>query len=244
MCSYEHCACCLICLTFHAFLSPVDIFFNVFNNDPSFSFQYRMRDITNLQFRIETANNETLVAYVDNRQANYDNIGALYYVVAVVLIYGLSIVMMIASHIRKNKQDSQLRAYLKDMAALRKKNRREKILEKMTDIASKTNPIVKTLENPMIDESKRQESDVALYGRLPTEADDDSSRDILLSRYSNSDNDDSVFHLPNDFCIDIPKDVPRNESPKTPRTPKMLTPKLINKEARTFFQVINENVPL
>ncbi|KAH9493143.1 hypothetical protein Btru_022458 [Bulinus truncatus] len=42
-----------------------------------------------------------------------DDIGALYYVVAVIFIYGLSIVMMIASHIRKNKQDSQLRTYLK-----------------------------------------------------------------------------------------------------------------------------------
>ena len=199
-----------------------------------------MRDLTrNLQFRIETSNNESFVAYVDNRQTNYDNIGALYYVVAVVLIYGLSIVMMIASHIRKNKQDSQLRAYLKEMAALRKKNRREKILEKMTDIASKTSPIIKSLENPLIDESKRQESDVALYGRLPTDADDE-SRDILLSRNSNSDNDDSVFHLPNDFCIDVV----RNESPKTPRTPKLLTPKLNSKEGRTFFQVINENVPL
>ena len=42
-----------------------------------------------------------------------DDIGALYYVVAVILIYGLSIVLMIASHIRKNKQDNQLKAYLK-----------------------------------------------------------------------------------------------------------------------------------
>ena len=196
-----------------------------------------MRDLTrNLQFRIETTNNETFVAYVDNRQTNYDNIGALYYVVAVVLIYGLSIVMMIASHIRKNKQDSQLRAYLKEMAALRKKNRREKILEKMTDIASKTSPIVKPAETPVIDDGKRREPDVALYGRLPTEADDD-SREILFSKYSNSDNDDSVFQLPNDFCIEMP----RLESPKTP---KLSTPKLNCKDGRTFFQVINENVPL
>ena len=194
-----------------------------------------MRDLANnLQFRIETTNNETFVAYVDNRQTNYDNIGALYYVVAVVLIYGLSIVMMIASHIRKNKQDSQLRSYLKEMAALRKKSRREKILEKMTDIAQKTSQFVKPAETPN-DDSKKREPDVALYGRLPTEADDD-PRDILGSKLSNSDNDDSVFQMP--------IDPPRLESPKTPKTPKDMTPKLNCKEQRTFFQVINENVPL
>jgi len=32
-----------------------------------------------------------------------DDVGALYYVVAVILIYGCSILMMIASYIRKNK---------------------------------------------------------------------------------------------------------------------------------------------
>ena len=198
-----------------------------------------MRDLArNLQFQIETSNNETFVAYVDNRQTNYDNIGALYYVVAVVLIYGLSIVMMIASHIRKNKQDSQLRSYLKEMAALRKKSRREKILEKMTDIAQKTGQFVKPAETPN-DENKKRSPDVALYGRLPTEADDD-PRDILGSKLSNSDNDDSVFQLPNEYCIELP----RLESPKTPKTPKVMTPKLNCKDQRTFFQVINENVPL
>jgi hypothetical protein len=64
-----------------------------------------MMDITNnLRLRIHTSNNDTFVAYVDDSHQKYDDIGALYYVVAVVLIYGLSIVMMIASHIRKNKQ--------------------------------------------------------------------------------------------------------------------------------------------
>jgi len=32
-----------------------------------------------------------------------DDVGALYYVVAVILIYGCSILMMIASYVRKNK---------------------------------------------------------------------------------------------------------------------------------------------
>lgn len=83
-----------------------------------------------LRLRIESYNNSTLYGYIeDTRSQNIinDENGALYYVVAVILIYGLSIVMMIASHIRKNQQDNQLRTYLKEMAILRKKDRRDKL---------------------------------------------------------------------------------------------------------------------
>lgn len=91
-----------------------------------------------LNIRIQQTQDEniTWVGYIeDPRRAGEDDIGALYYVVAVILIYGLSIVMMIASHIRKNKQDNQLRTYLKEMAKLRKDDRREKVLSKIHDIA-------------------------------------------------------------------------------------------------------------
>ena len=50
-----------------------------------------------------------------------DDTGALYYVIAVILIYGCSILMMIASYIRKNNADQKLNRYLKDMASVRKK---------------------------------------------------------------------------------------------------------------------------
>lgn len=53
-----------------------------------------------------------------------DDVGALYYVVAVILIYGCSILMMIASYIRKNKVDRRLNRYLKEMANVRKRERR------------------------------------------------------------------------------------------------------------------------
>lgn len=203
-----------------------------------------MMDATrNLRFRIQTSNNETYVAIIDSRETNYDNIGALYYVVAVVMIYGLSIVMMIASHIRRNKQDGQLRSYLKDMAALRKKNRREKLLEQMTDLAYKSGqyPNQKTDETSFL-ETKKDNS--ALYSRLPTEADDESTRE-LLSKTSTSDLDDSVFQ----FSIDTPK---HSASPATPRISpgispsKLLTPKLIRADGKSFIQiqVINENTSL
>ena len=40
-----------------------------------------------------------------NSRDNQSSIGALYYVIAVVLIYGFSIILMIGSQIRKNKHD-------------------------------------------------------------------------------------------------------------------------------------------
>ena len=206
--------------------------------------QYRNR---NFRFRIQTSNNETFVAYVDNSQASYDNIGALYYVVAVVLIYGLSIVMMIASHIRRNNQDSQLRSYLKEMAALRKKNRREKLLEKMTDLAVKSNKFTnsKTMESSFTETRKLvYGNDTSVYGRLPTETDDELRENLLIKNSnSNSDNDDSVFQLPNEYCIEAPTQV---ESPLSPKysPSKLTTPKGFRSETKAFFQVINENAPL
>jgi len=80
-------------------------------------------------FRVEQTDNGSLVASLHREVANQtltsltagsgyynryrhryhhferiqDDVGALYYVVAVILIYGCSILMMIASYIRKNK---------------------------------------------------------------------------------------------------------------------------------------------
>ncbi|GFN79580.1 hypothetical protein PoB_000608600 [Plakobranchus ocellatus] len=91
-----------------------------------------------IRLRPDGSQNDTWIGVIeDPRRTNDDDIGALYYVVAVIFIYGLSIVMMIASHIRKNKQDSQLRTYLKEMSNLRKTERREKVLHKMTDLAKR-----------------------------------------------------------------------------------------------------------
>ncbi|KAL4236573.1 hypothetical protein ACF0H5_004958 [Mactra antiquata] len=213
--------------------------------------KYRMDVTRKLHFRFQTTNNETYLAIVDNREMDYDNIGALYYVVAVVLIYGLSIVMMIASHIRRNKQDGQLRSYLKEMAAIRKKNRREQLLEKMTDLATKSGPYPgqKVEETTFIETTKKEERVSSLYARLPTEADEE-SHELLLSKNSNSfsysDNDDSVFQ--NSPSTPTPT-LKAPESPMTPKISppsKLLTPKLVRSSGKTFFQieVINENAPL
>ncbi|XP_060605945.1 uncharacterized protein LOC132758347 [Ruditapes philippinarum] len=198
--------------------------------------KYRMMDATrNMRFRIQTTGNDTFLATIDSQEADYDNDGALYYVVVVVLIYGLSIVMMIASHIRRNKQDGQLRCYLKEMAILRKKNRREKLLEKMTDLAFKSGPFLnqKVEETPL---NGNKKENIALYSRLPTEADDE-SRD-LLSKTSTSDYEDSVFST----------DTPKLESPATPKISpsRLLTPKLVRADGKSFIQiqVINENTVL
>jgi len=61
---------------------------------------------TVLQKDAETGNLTALHRYHHHFQHGgrvQDDVGALYYVVAVILIYGCSILMMIASYIRKNK---------------------------------------------------------------------------------------------------------------------------------------------
>ncbi|XP_069127682.1 uncharacterized protein [Argopecten irradians] len=106
-----------------------------------------MMDFTsNLRLRIRT-NNHTMEAVVETiRKSDSDDIGALYYVVAVVFIYGFSIVMMIASHIRKNKQDNQLRVYLKEMAVLRKNDRREKLVGTISSFTARKNTFSEDFE--------------------------------------------------------------------------------------------------
>ena len=74
-------------------------------------------------FKIEKADNESFIASITQheRKAKEDNVGALYYVIVVILIYGCSILMMIASYIRKNKVDQRLNRYFKEMATVRKR---------------------------------------------------------------------------------------------------------------------------
>ena len=68
---------------------------------------------------------ETSTAAMDE----YDQNGASYYVIAVVLVYGMSIVMLIASHIRrrhaKMQEDKQINKYLNDFQIVRDKQERD-----------------------------------------------------------------------------------------------------------------------
>ena len=50
----------------------------------------------------------SMTSKTTSHAAGQSSIGALYYVIAVVLIYGFSIILMIGSQIRKNKHDRGL----------------------------------------------------------------------------------------------------------------------------------------
>lgn len=94
-----------------------------------------------IEFKIEPSGNSSFLARVVNKEKDphEDNLGALYYVVIVILTYACSIVMMIASHIRKNKMDRRLNTYLKEMAFVRKKERQMQLVRKpfLTEVAIK-----------------------------------------------------------------------------------------------------------
>ena len=56
----------------------------------------------------EAGNTASSMTSKISSHAGQSSIGALYYVIAVVLIYGFSIILMIGSQIRKNKHDRGL----------------------------------------------------------------------------------------------------------------------------------------
>ena len=58
-------------------------------------------------------------------QNEYDDTGALYYVIAVVLMYGCSIILMIGSSIKKSKNDNGVHKYMKDMDKIKRLARRQ-----------------------------------------------------------------------------------------------------------------------
>ncbi|ELT93331.1 hypothetical protein CAPTEDRAFT_202676 [Capitella teleta] len=91
-----------------------------------------------LTFKIDKADNDTLIATITRRdhKRNEDSAGALYYVVVVILIYGCSILMMIASYIRKNKVDQRLNRYFKDMATVRKREEQLQLFNAATIAAA------------------------------------------------------------------------------------------------------------
>ena len=84
-----------------------------------------------LSFHIEQNENGSLFASVvhEPHRPPQDDVGALYYVVVVIFIYGCSILMMIASYIRKNKIDQKLNRYLKEMANVRKREQQMQLFQ-------------------------------------------------------------------------------------------------------------------
>ncbi|ESO86717.1 hypothetical protein LOTGIDRAFT_166990 [Lottia gigantea] len=185
----------------------------------------------NLKLRILSEKNESWVGYIEDPRDRYDESGALFYVVAVVMIYGLSIVMMIASHIRKNKQDSHLRIYLKEMAVLRKNDRREKIMEQVNSIAS-TSCKKSSLK---LKSSKKDKNDKE--SKEPLKATDSENDSVFLYL------DTCSTYTPSPSPQLEPKQyikIPCNASPSpTPTTP---SPKFDYKQIK--IQITNEDNPL
>lgn len=73
----------------------------------------------------------------------YDQVGASYYVIAVVLVYGMSIVMLIASHIKRRHEkvleDKQIDKYLQDFQIVKERHDRDTYKNLKKTIMAKIN---------------------------------------------------------------------------------------------------------
>ena len=81
----------------------------------------------NLDGKVGGLDNDTSIS--DDGKTDYDQTGASYYVIAVVLVYGMSIVMLIASHIKRRQQklveDKQINKYLQDFQIVKERHARD-----------------------------------------------------------------------------------------------------------------------
>ena len=86
-----------------------------------------------IELQVIQLENKTWIAFLlksgnkttEKESDPYDDTGALYYVIAVVLIYGFSIILMIGSFIKKSRQDHGLSKYMEDMDMVRQLEKRQ-----------------------------------------------------------------------------------------------------------------------
>ena len=81
--------------------------------------------VTFIQGSNNSETGQALEEFINPPKPPYDDRGALYYVVAVLLIYGLSIILMISSSVRKGKKDNGFNNYMKDIDKIRQLERRQ-----------------------------------------------------------------------------------------------------------------------
>ena len=95
----------------------------------------------NLDRKVGGLDNDTSIS--DDGKTDYDQTGASYYVIAVVLVYGMSIVMLIASHIKRRQQklveDKQINKYLKDFQIVKERHARDSYKNLKRTIMNKIN---------------------------------------------------------------------------------------------------------
>ena len=69
-----------------------------------------------------------MATLVESKQEEYDHFGALCYVSAVVLIYGMSIVLLIVLYIKRSRMDSGVKSYLAGIEKIRRLERQREQL--------------------------------------------------------------------------------------------------------------------
>ncbi len=89
----------------------------------------RVKQLTNTSWLVSVHDHRNKTVLLDQLQPfrkstsahaqSYDDQGALYYVIAVLFMYALSIILMIGSLIKKSKQDNGMSKYMEDLDRVR-----------------------------------------------------------------------------------------------------------------------------
>ena len=98
---------------------------------PQFQLFNMSQEIT-LTFKLTPYNNNSFIGEIiqtngsrQHKLPDYDNEGAVYYVLAVILMYGCSILLMIGSSIKKTKHDNHINTYMKELEMMGQLQRKQ-----------------------------------------------------------------------------------------------------------------------
>ena len=141
------------------------------SNTPTMLFRLHVKLLRNDTYLASVIDEPLRPHNTNTTHRGYDDTGALYYVIAVVLMYGFSIILMIGSSIKKSKNDNGVRKYMKNRDKIRQVARRqEKFKARQATYGKRYYTIAQTLASststqtghePGIDEGKELNADLS-----------------------------------------------------------------------------------
>ena len=87
---------------------------------PGKTYSLKFTEQVNKTMIVSSWSSEASMGDKKSQAEAYDSIGALFYVIAVIAMFGCTIIMMFCSFVRKSRQDNSIVSYMKDVQRLEK----------------------------------------------------------------------------------------------------------------------------